>query len=481
MNKHAASQPRTLTRRRFLGVSGATLAAPYLLSSCVAGQTSKPNFLFIMLDDMAPWMLEHMPTVLGRISAEGMTFKNFYGAQPLCSPNRATFLTGRYPHNHTIINNDGAARQFREKRLDQDTFATQLKSAGGYKNGFVGKYFNGYAASSENRYVPPGWDYWVGLASDGNPTIRATVNGRWSDTGVSVSQEAKWLADHVDSFIRNNASVPWFCFYGPRAPHGPYTPSPASEHYADDIPLRRPANFNEPDGMSDKPTGVGLSRTALTRRDIAKLERLQEGSLEELQDVDVQVDKLLDSLSTTGLLANTYVFFTSDNGFMLGENRQTGKNWPYEASAKLPLVIRGPGVDVGSSGALASMVDVRATLANLAGVAGDVAYDGRSLADLFSGTHTTWRKRLLFESPPYTTNVGWFALFEPPHIYVEWSTGAKELYDLVADPGELESLHASRPELVITYSSRLAALKTAQGDALRQAEATPSWWKALRL
>jgi N-acetylglucosamine-6-sulfatase len=481
MNKHAASQPRTLTRRRFLGVSGATLAAPYLLSSCVAGQTSKPNFLFIMLDDMAPWMLEHMPTVLGRISAEGMTFKNFYGAQPLCSPNRATFLTGRYPHNHTIINNDGAARQFREKRLDQDTFATQLKSAGGYKNGFVGKYFNGYAASSENRYVPPGWDYWVGLASDGNPTIRATVNGRWSDTGVSVSQEAKWLADHVDSFIRNNASVPWFCFYGPRAPHGPYTPSPASEHYADDIPLRRPANFNEPDGMSDKPTGVGLSRTALTRRDIAKLERLQEGSLEELQDVDVQVDKLLDSLSTTGLLANTYVFFTSDNGFMLGENRQTGKNWPYEASAKLPLVIRGPGVDVGSSGALASMVDVRATLANLAGVAGDVAYDGRSLADLFSGTHTTWRERLLFESPPYTTNVGWFALFEPPHIYVEWSTGAKELYDLVADPGELESLHASRPELVITYSSRLAALKTAQGDALRQAEATPSWWKALRL
>ena len=118
------------------------------------------------------------------------------------------------------------------------------------------------------------------------------------------------------------------------------------------------------------------------------------------------------------------------------------------------------------------MVDVRATLANLAGVAGDVAHDGRSLAALFSGTPpTTWRARLLFESPPYGTDVGWFALYEPPHIYVEWSTGAKELYDLVADPGELKSLHASRPELVMTYSSRLAALKTAQGDALRQAEA----------
>jgi N-acetylglucosamine-6-sulfatase len=117
------------------------------------------------------------------------------------------------------------------------------------------------------------------------------------------------------------------------------------------------------------------------------------------------------------------------------------------------------------------MVDVRATLANLAGVAGDVAHDGRSLAALFSGTPATWRQRLLLESPPYKKDAGWFALFEPPHIYVEWSTGAKELYDLAADPAELKSLHASRPELVMTYSSRLAALKTAQGDALREAEA----------
>jgi arylsulfatase A-like enzyme len=470
MNKDAERQPRTLTRRRFLGVGGATLAEAVLFG-CGAGGETKPNFLFIMTDDMSKWMLEHMPTVLGRIGGQGLTFENFYAAQPSCSPNRATFLTGRYPHNHTVIDNAGAARQFREKRLDQNTFATQLKNAAGYKMGFVGKYFNGYAVGTQNRYVPPGWDYWVGLGSDSSLTIRANVNGRWSDTGTSVRQEAKWLADHVDSFIRNNAGVPWFCFYGPRAPHGPYTPSPASEHYADDIPLRRPANFDEPDGMSDKPTGVDLSHTALTSKDIAKLEARQEGALEELQDVDAQVGRLVDTLRATGQLANTYVFFTSDNGFMLGENRQGGKKLAYESSAELPLVVRGPGVEVGSSsGALASMVDVRATLANLSGVAGDVAYDGRSLAALFSGTSATWRQRLLFESPPYKKNVGWFALFEPPHVYVEWSTGAKELYDLVADPGELKSLHSSRPELVMTYSSRLAALKTARGDALRQAE-----------
>jgi N-acetylglucosamine-6-sulfatase len=469
MNKDAESQPRSLTRRRFLGVGGATLAGAVLLGPSVGGQTP-PKFLFIMTDDMPKWMLEHMPKTTGRIGGQGLTFENFYGAQPLCSPNRASFLTGRYPHNHTVVNNDASARQFREKRLDQDTFATRLKNTAGYKMGFVGKYFNGYAASTENKYIPPGWDYWVGLASDSSLTIRANVNGRWSDTGVSVSQEAKWLADHVDAFIRNNAGVPWFCFYGPRGPHVPHTPSPQSEHYADDIPLRRPINFNEPDGMGDKPTTVGLRRTALTSTEIAELETEQEGSLEELQDVDAQVDRLLDTLNSTGQLANTYVFFTSDNGLMRGENRQKSKNWAYEASAELPLLMRGPGVDVGTTYALSSMVDVRTTLTNLAGVAGDAAHDGRSWAQLFPGTPATWRKRLLFERPRSGTSVGWYALYEPPHIYIEWTNGAKELYDLVADPGELKSLHASRTDLVSLYSSRLAALKTAQGDGLRQAE-----------
>jgi N-acetylglucosamine-6-sulfatase len=471
MNKDGESQHRrTLTRRRFLGVGGATLAGTVLLGSSVAGQSVKPNFLFIMTDDMSKWMLEHMPITSGRIGGQGLAFENFYGAQPLCSPNRATFLTGRYPHNHTIVNNDAAARQFREKRLDQDTFATQLKNTAGYRTGFVGKYFNGYAASTERNYIPPGWHHWVGLASDSNLTIRANVNGTWSDTGISVRQEAKWLADHVDTFIRNNASVPWFCFYGPRYPHGPHTPSPQSEHYADDIPLRRPLNFNEPDGMGDKPTTVGLRLSALTSTNIANLETEQEGMLEELQDVDAQVGRLLDTLTSTGQLANTYVFFTSDNGFMLGENRQKGKDWAYEASAELPLVMRGPGVGVGTTNALSSMVDVRATLTNLAGVTGDAAYDGRSWVQLFSGTPATWRKRLLFERPPSGTSVGWYALYEPPHIYIEWTKGAKELYDLVADPGELKSLHASSPALVSRYSPRLAALKAAKDAALRQAE-----------
>jgi N-acetylglucosamine-6-sulfatase len=472
MNKDAESEPRTLTRRHFLGASAATLAAPYLLSSCVGGQRNKPNFLFIIVDDMPKWMLEHMPTVLGRIGAEGMVFENFYAAQPLCSPNRATFLTGRYPHNHRLQTNVAAAKTFHESGLDQNTVATDLKSMAGYKTALIGKYFNA-TGGSERDYVPPGWDRWVSLASAHNPTILANIDGTWADTGVSTTGEARWLSDHADSFIRANEDGPWFCVLSLRAPHGPYTPSADSEHYADDIPLRRTESFGEPDGdggVSDKPKE--LRRKALSAARIAKIEATQEGMLEELQDVDREVGRLLDVISSTNQAERTYIIFTSDNGFLFGEHRLVGKDLPYKEASILPLVVRGPGVAPASKcEAAASMVDVRATLANLAGVAGDVAHDGRSLAALFSGTPATWRQRLLLESPPYKKNLGWFALFEPPYIYVEWSTGAKELYDLAADPAELRSLHASRSELVITYSTRLAALKTAQGDALREAEA----------
>ena len=472
MNKDAESEPRTLTRRRFLGASAATLAAPYLLSSCVGGQTSKPNFLFIMADDMPKWMLAHMPTVLGGIGAQGMVFENFYVAQPLCSPNRATFLTGRYPHNHRLLTNAAAAKTFHERGLDQNTVATDLKSMAGYKTALIGKYFNATGASSERNYVPAGWDRWVSLASAHNPTILANIDGTWGDTGVSTTGETRWLSDHADTFIRANEDGPWLCVLSLRAPHGPYTPSAASEHYADDIPLRRTESFGEPDadgGVSDKPSK--LRRKALSAERIAKIEATQEGMLEELQDVDREVGRLLDVISSTNQAERTYIIFTSDNGFLFGEHRLVGKDLAYKEASTLPLVVRGPGVAPGSkSDAAASMVDVRATLANLAGVAGDVAHDGRSLAALLSGTPATWRKRLLVESPPYKQDAGWFALFDPPHIYVEWSTGAKELYDLAADPAELKSLHSSRPELAITYSSRLAALKTAQGDALREAE-----------
>jgi N-acetylglucosamine-6-sulfatase len=477
MNKKERTMAMTLSRRDFLKVGGVTIAGTALLGACAQDDLAKPNLLVIMTDDMSRWMLNFMSTVQERMIVDGMEFKQFYAAVPLCSPDRASFLTGQYPHNHQLLTNIAAARTFHESGLDKNTLATDLRSGASYKTALIGKYLNAYNAFSEGDYVPAGWDHWVGLANADNPTIIANIDGTWSDTGVSTTEEIRWLSDHADSFIRANENGPWFCLLSVRAPHGPYTPSADSAHYADDIPLRRSESFDEPDadGMSDKPLGLRW-RDALTAEKIAEIEAIQEGALEELQDVDKEVGRLLDIISSTNQAERTYVFFTSDNGFLLGEHRIVDKNLAYQEASILPLVVRGPGVASGSKcDALTSMVDLRATLTNLAGVAGSYAYDGRALTPLLSNNGLApgaWRKRLLFEAPGFKETLGWHALHDARYVYVEWTNGEKELYDMVADPSQLDSIHESRSDLVSQYSAQLAALKSAKGAALRRAERT---------
>lgn len=226
--------------------------------------------------------------------------------------------------------------------------------------------------------------------------------------------------------------------------------------------------------MSDKPQDARLRLEPLGNRVIARIETVQEGKLEELQDVDREVGRLLDTISSTAQADRTYVFFTSDNGDLLGEHRQQNKNWAYEDSSRLPPLATGPDVAAGiRSGALASIVDLRATFTNLAGLTGTVVADGRALTPLLRGNGAPpsgWRKRILFERPRSGATVGWHAVFDNRYVYVEWTGGQKELYDMVNDAAQLQSIHASRPDLVSQYSSQLTALKSAQGNALRQAE-----------
>ena len=123
-------------------------------------------------------MTNYMPILRQRLVNQGMTFGTFYAAQPLCSPNRATVLTGLYPHNHRVLSNDAAARLMRESGLVNNTLATTLQSEGGYRTALIGKYTNGYAAPSERSYVPPGWTRWVGLPPMGTPPSSPTSMAR---------------------------------------------------------------------------------------------------------------------------------------------------------------------------------------------------------------------------------------------------------------------------------------------------------------
>ncbi|MBS2938293.1 sulfatase [Nocardioides sp. J2M5] len=414
------------------------------------------NVLWIVTDDQMRSTLRSMDRTWRRLVRKGVHFPHGYSAMPLCGPARASILTSRYPHNHGCSTNM-THQPFVARGLDRDTAATRMSQAG-YGTGYFGKYMNGVA--QDPTYVAPGWDRWVTLLDGMVDDPRVNVDGSVRQVG---SQRAfdRFAAKRLRRFIRRHQDGPWFAIYSPTAPHGPYTPSPEHADDFDGVAWDPPA-LNERD-MSDKPTWL----RDLPPHDRDRMRRLYEGKLEELQDVDDQIGKVLDVLRRTGQLGRTWIFFVSDNGYLLGEHRLLSKSQPYEEAAGVPFAVRGPGVDRGEVDALVSQVDLMPTTLDIAGLDPDSGreLDGRSmLGPLRSGEWSAWRRRLLVEN----THLGWSLLREGPHAYVEHhGTGEWELYDLARDPHQLASL---RDADVSGWARRTAELTASQGVALRGLE-----------
>ena len=182
--------------------------------------------------------------------------------------------------------------------------------------------------------------------------------------------------------------------------------------------------------MSDKPTWM----QDLPPQDRRRMRKIYEGKLEELQDVDDQVASVLDVLRRTGQLRRTWIFFVSDNGYLLGEHRLLHKSQPYEEAAGIPFAVRGPGVEPRSVDALVSQVDLMPTTLDMAGLDPDTGrdLDGRSMLEpLRSGDWSAWRRRLIVEN----TNLDWAMIREGSRAYVEHhGTREWELYDLAQRP-----------------------------------------------
>jgi arylsulfatase A-like enzyme len=201
-------------------------------------------------------------------------------------------------------------------------------------------------------------------------------------------------------------------------------------------------------------------------QDKEKMRTAYEGKHEELQDVDDQVDSVLTTLATHRMLANTWIFFVTDNGYLLGEHRLIKKGLPYEECVGTPFVVRGPGVPRGSvSRRLVSSLDLMPTTLEIAGQDPDAGreLDGRSsVGPLTTGDWSGWRRRLLTEHP----DESWAHLREGDKVLVDhYGAGEQEYYDLRADPHQLRSLHATTNTGAMT--ARLTALRTASGTALR--------------
>ncbi len=464
----------------------------------------RPNMVFVIVDDLDFASIEKMPEINSLLRDEGASLERTFISHPICCPSRSTILTGLYDHNHQVLGNrypDGGFRKFREQGHEEGSIAVSLQD-GGYRTGFFGKYLNGYT-QVDPTHVPPGWDEWYGKLEE-----QKLYDYRLNENGeeVSYGDESEdfftdVLSDKATEFVRSAApeGQPFFMYVAPTAPHGPATPAERHEGTFAGEEAPRPPSFDEED-VSDKPSWLRTS-APLTEREVSRIDSHYRERLDSMLAVDEMVSSLVDELEAAGELENTYIFFTSDNGFEQGEHRiRAGKDRPYEESAHVPFFVRGPGVAPSSVvEELAVNTDFAPTFADLAGT--EFPADGRSLVPLLHGEEPPWRSAILIErlppegggeessskakgkgkakakakdkvegisSPPYE------AIRTDTYKYIEYENGETELYDLEADPYEMESLHESAdPSLIEDLKARLETLESCSGEECKEAEDAP--------
>jgi N-acetylglucosamine-6-sulfatase len=473
-----------------------TIALLLLQPDIHGGQPARPNFVVILVDDLR-WdelgCTGH-PFVrtphIDRIAREGARLRNAFCTTPLCSPVRASLLTGQYAHNHGIIDNTNRSPQ--SHRLV--TFPRILHE-NGYDTGYVGKWHMG------NDDTPrPGFDYWVSMKGQGT-SFDPVLNENGLQT-KATGHTTDVLNDRVVRFVRRDRSKPFCLYVAHKALHpelvqyddgsisdpGAAKFMPAQRHeqlYADDAIPRR---LNVLDTLADKPALLrkipGLP--PLGRKTGTGDETIRD-RLRMLAAVDEGVGQLFEALEAIGHLDDTVLVFTSDHGYWYGEHGlSVERRLSYEEAIRIPLFIRYPRLV--SAGSLidqfALSIDLAPTVLDLAGVKTEQNLDGRSLVPLLTraepATHkelrtsahgaqklrcktlkgktpSDWRTSFLIEYYtdtvfPRVLNMGYKAVRTHRYKYIHYVDldGMDELYDLLADPYEMRNvIHDPRRQATV--------------------------------
>jgi arylsulfatase A-like enzyme len=447
-------------KNRFLGgafffitllMSAATSLHPQNLPQSVK-QDVRPNILVIITDDQRfDTVKEYMPRTQARIFDEGVTFTSAYVTTPLCSPSRASILTGLYASHHGVRNNDST--------LKVPTFVPWLQQSG-YYTGLVGKYLN-----SEDATPKPGYDYWIGLPDAGsynNPLLN--INGNWT---AHQGYLTYLLRDYAINFLRKAAgrgNQPFFLFFNPRTPHTPLQAAPGDENLYSDLPPHRPPSYNEID-LSDKPQWL-LSRPLLDERANQEIDNFRRRQLQMLWSLDQSIDAILEELENQNRLDQTVIIYISDNGYFWGEHRLIGKVRVYEPASRIALGLRYPPlVPAGAvEPRLAANIDLAPTIMQLAGLTIPNDMDGRSLVPLLQ-KQPSWRTDLLIEGWPL--DQFYSAVHTERYVYVNNENDRPELYDLAKDPYQLQNCADVPAYATVTNDMRrrLRHLLTSVGDS----------------
>ncbi|MGZ4796317.1 MAG: sulfatase family protein [Acidimicrobiia bacterium] len=487
-----------------------------------AAVPARPNILFVLTDDMTVADLGSMPGVRRVITDHGLRFTRAMVSVSLCCPSRTTILRGQYAHNTGVLTNGGTNGGFEAAYrfgVERSTIATWLRARGS-RTALIGKYLNGFPNTAPLRYRPPGWTDWVTPVS-GDPYNQfdyvLDVNGRLEehDTAPRDYGTTVYLR-HARSFVdaAHRAHQPFFLDLALYAPHRPATPAPPDLHTLDRLRLPRPPSFNVRSGPGEPRWLRAIP--PMRPRVIAKSQELFQRRRESLRSVDRAVVHLVGELRRLHELDRTYVVFMSDNGFHQGQHRlPAGKETAFDEDIRVPLVVRGPGVPTGHTGALVGNVDVAPTFARLAGARVPRFVDGRSFVDALRGHGATFpRHAFLIEhwDEVGQTPRGPSLPLEPPdrdqtdtplrphraggprrkhqgliendripefrgvrtdtYTYVEYVDGERELYDVRRDPYELHNIigEVTRPTRVALVAE-LGSLTECSAHLCRDADA----------
>ncbi|MEV0386342.1 sulfatase [Nonomuraea sp. NPDC050643] len=461
----------------------------------VTAQPKRPNIIFFLVDDMSADLLPYMDTV-SALAKDGTTFSDYYVSNSLCCPSRASMFTGQFPHNTGVATNKGSdgggyqAFQPHEGR----TYAVSLDRAG-YRTGYLGKYINEYPVGTDYQ-VPVGWDEWHVAAGGGYSEFKYQLTRYIKEEGTKpldpgggtylVDELGRRAADFIGRSRQYAPGQPFFLQVSPFAPHArvgvkpgekeprfpparrdrPKNQWPAGEFPHGDcggtdcttIDVAKLPAFNE--DTADKPSWV--RRAPIGPALVKELRKDFRDRIRMVQSVDDMVERVMGTL-TEEERRNTYVVFTSDNGFHLGQHRLLrGKSTAYDHDVRVPLLVKRPAAGRHGdlvSDAIAQNVDLFATFLDMAGIEHPARdkRDGRSLLPLIEGHKVPdWRDAALIEhvkpdpaapgapdpdaDDVQAGNPGpptYAAVRTAGELYVEYQGDPKpEYYNTVSDPGQ---------------------------------------------